>query len=97
MSEFWIDDYEKDGADLVLFVSCFGPSTARRVAEGLGDIPQVKVVSTEFVEVVVQECDLDGGVTHDDHYVVTARVDDAVNNLDDEYDRVHDALERSLA
>lgn len=100
MSKFWIEDYERDHGDLVLFVSCFGANRARFIAHALHDVENVKVIETEFVEVVIQESDHEGGLTHDDHYIVSVRVPGGAESddvLDREHDRVHDLIERAFS
>lgn len=97
-SDFWIDDYERDAGDLVLFVSCFGQRNTRRIAEALQPIENVKVERTDFVETIQQEV-ADGVDVVDDHYIVTARVTGAAVSdtiLDHEYDHIVEILEQSL-
>ncbi len=95
MSEkFWIDETEQRGSDLVLFVSCFGARRARFIADRLAGVDRCKVKSTEFIEIVEQECDGDGGLTTDEHYILDVLVPDVTDEQTDaEFDRITETLE----
>jgi hypothetical protein len=89
MDKFWIEQTEDAGDGNTLFVvECFGERRCRRYRDHLmnaGIVPQ----AIEFIEVVEQEVDYEGTLTHDELWCVVVVLPGTV---EDNYDRLHDTL-----